>query len=150
MPNIKELFLDTNILIYYTNSQLPQHSLAVQAVDTAYQSGIELLVSPQVLREYLAANTKFIRNNPQLTYEKIRANFQTFLNQFRVLDDNRQVLNTLNNLLKTVTVAGRNIYDANLVATMQNYSIQHLLTNNPTDFAAFSSIITVLPLSPTV
>jgi predicted nucleic acid-binding protein len=150
MSNIKELFLDTNILIYYTNPQLPQHSLAVQSVDTAYQSGIELLVSPQVLREYLAANTKFIKNNPQLTHEKIRANFQTFLNQFRVLDDNRQVLNTLNNLLKTVTVAGRHIYDANLVATMQNYGIQYLLTNNPADFTAFSSIITVLPLSPTV
>lgn len=146
MPNIKELFLDTNVLIYYTNSQLPQHSLAVQTVDAAQQSGVELVVSPQILREYLAANTKLIKANSQLTHEKIRANFETFLNQFRVVDDTRQVLNALNNLLKTVSIAGRHVYDANIVATMQNYGIQHLLTNNPSDFAAFSSIITVLPL----
>lgn len=78
MSSIKELFLDTNILIYYTNPQLPQHSMAVQTLDSALQAGTELVVSPQILREYLAANTKFIKVNQQLTYEKIRANFQTF------------------------------------------------------------------------
>jgi predicted nucleic acid-binding protein len=63
MSSIKELFLDTNILIYYTNSQLPQHSMAVQTLNLALQAGTELVVSPQILREYLAANTKFIKSS---------------------------------------------------------------------------------------
>jgi predicted nucleic acid-binding protein len=42
--------------------------------------------------------------------------------------------------------AGRHVYDVNIVATMQAYGIQNLLTNNPGDFAPFASIITILPL----
>jgi predicted nucleic acid-binding protein len=144
--NISELFLDSNILIYYTNPQLPQHSIAVQTLDTARQSGVELIVSPQILREYLSANTKFISAGHQITLTRIRENFLAFQNEFRVLDDNRQVLTALNNLLQAVPIAGKQIYDANIVATMQAYGIQHLLTNNVGHFALFSAIITVIPL----
>jgi len=146
MLSISELFVDTNILVYYTNPQLPQHTAATQALDSARQNNTELIVSPQILREYLAANTKFVSAGHQITLNKIRENFQALLTQFRVVDDNSQVLNTLNNLLQTVSVAGKQIYDANIVATMQVYGIQHLLTNNVNHFVSFASIITVIPL----
>jgi hypothetical protein len=38
------------------------------------------------------------------------------------------------------------VHDVHIVATMQAGGVQRLLTNNPNDFAAFSHLITVLPL----
>jgi predicted nucleic acid-binding protein len=41
---------------------------------------------------------------------------------------------------------GKQVHDANIVATMLVYGIPKLLTHNTTDFARFSELITVLPL----
>ena len=52
----------------------------------------------------------------------------------------------LENLLQNFSVAGKQVHDANIVATMQLHGIRHLLTNNGEDFARFSQLITVVPL----
>jgi predicted nucleic acid-binding protein len=44
----------------------------------------------------------------------------------------------------------KQIYDANIVATMLTYDIPALLTNNTEDFARFTGAITVLPLQTVV
>ncbi len=45
--------------------------------------------------------------------------------------------------IKRSPVGGRQIHDANIVATMQVHSIQKLLTDNVADFRRFGSIITI-------
>jgi predicted nucleic acid-binding protein len=42
--------------------------------------------------------------------------------------------------------SGVRVHDVNIVATMQTGGVQHLLTNNLSDFAPFSHLITVLPV----
>jgi predicted nucleic acid-binding protein len=49
-------------------------------------------------------------------------------------------------LISSIAVAGRQIHDANIVATMQAHGIGRLLTHNTADFARFAAIITVEPL----
>ena len=44
-------------------------------------------------------------------------------------------------------IAGKQVHDANIVATMLVHGITQVLTHNITDFARFSSLITVLPLT---
>lgn len=48
------------------------------------------------------------------------------------------------NLIEQIAVAGRQVYDANIVATMQAYGISHLLTHNTADFVRFAAMIDVL------
>jgi hypothetical protein len=44
------------------------------------------------------------------------------------------------------TVSGKQIHDANIVATMIAYRIEYLLTHNVVDFERFTSLIHILPL----
>jgi predicted nucleic acid-binding protein len=49
-------------------------------------------------------------------------------------------------LCLAIPVGGKQIHDANIVATMQTYGIDKLLTHNTVDFARYQSLITVIPL----
>jgi predicted nucleic acid-binding protein len=44
-------------------------------------------------------------------------------------------------------IAGKQVHDANIVATMLVHGITQLLTQNIADFSRFSSLITVMPLT---
>ncbi len=52
------LFVDTNVLIYATNPRSPWRAGAIRALQTAHQQGLRMVVSPQVLREYIAAASR--------------------------------------------------------------------------------------------
>lgn len=43
-------------------------------------------------------------------------------------------------------MSGKQIHDANIVATMIAYRIEYLLTHNVVDFERFTSLIHILPL----
>jgi predicted nucleic acid-binding protein len=140
------IFLDTNILVYANVSESPLHEVALQAIQSRYDAGIELWMSRQVLREFLRTLTRpqaFINPRPVATVvERVRF-FQT---QFRVADDTSEVTERLLSLMQEITIGGKQVHDANIVATMLVYGIPRLLTHNTGDFARFSQLITVLPL----
>jgi hypothetical protein len=50
-------------------------------------------------------------------------------------------------LTDQIAVGGRQIHDANIVATMLTHGVTHLLTHNPNHFVRFASVITVVPLT---
>jgi predicted nucleic acid-binding protein len=81
-----------------------------------------------------------------LPLPKILENVRIFRNEFTVVEDNPFVLDALIEILKTIPVAGKQVHDANIVATMQVHGINHLLTHNTADFNRFFALITVLPL----
>ena len=146
MTGVDRLFVDTNILIYTTNESSPWHGLANAALQEARQLGVEVIVSTQVLREYLAAATRLSGTSSGIPLADIFENLQTFQREFTVVEDTRVVLATLINLAQNVPVAGKQVHDANIVAAMQVHGIRHLLTNNGEDFARFVQFITVVPL----
>jgi predicted nucleic acid-binding protein len=49
-------------------------------------------------------------------------------------------------LIARIAVGGKQVHDANIVATMQAHGIRQLLTGNVADFNRFSALIRVLPL----
>ncbi len=146
MTGFRELFIDTNVLIFCTNSLSPWHLAATQTLQTVREAGIELFVSPQVLREYLAAATRLNVTGGELQLEQILENVNSFQTEFTVLEDNDFVLSALIELLRNFPTAGRQVYDANIVATMQVHNVGHLLTHNLADFSRFSTLIQILPL----
>jgi predicted nucleic acid-binding protein len=63
-------------------------------------------------------------------------------------DETPEVTDRLLALLQVIPARGAQMYDAKLVATMQVYGIQQLLTGNEDDFVRFASVITIVPLGP--
>jgi predicted nucleic acid-binding protein len=53
-----KLFLDTNVLVYANVAETPLHLLALQTIENYYQAGVDLWISRQILREFLATVTR--------------------------------------------------------------------------------------------
>jgi predicted nucleic acid-binding protein len=140
------VFLDTNILVYANVEESPFHQVALQAIQTRYEAGVELWVSRQVLREYLATLTRPQQYANIHPIAELIGDIRLFQTQFRIAEDNLQVTERLLALMEQVPIGGRQVHDANIVATMQAYGIGQLLTHNVADFNRFSDFITLLPL----
>lgn len=146
MTDVKSVFLDTNILVFANVAEAPFHEIAHAANETRYNAGTELWISRQIIREYLATLTRpQTFSKPQPTSTAIeRARF--FQNRFRVAEDGPQVTEKLLELMEQVPIGGKQVHDANIVATMLIHGVHHLLTHNTADFARFSQFITVRSL----
>lgn len=140
------VFLDTNILVYANVSESSFHQAALQKIQNLYDTGIDLWISRQVLREFIVTLTRpqaFANPRPISTViERVRF----FQDQFRVAEDTPEVTANLLTLIEEISLGGKQVHDANIVATMLVYNIPQLLTHNTSDFARFANLITVLPL----
>lgn len=142
------VFIDTNILIYAHAALAPLHATAFSTLQSLAAAGVELWISRQTLREYLAGMTRpgvFTGTAPM---PSLLGDVRSFEAQFRVAEDGPAATVHLLNLLATISCGGKQIHDANIVATMLAHGIPNLLTNNVADFARFSTLITVVPLVP--
>lgn len=140
------IFIDTNVLVYATVVNAPLHEIARQVLQNLSAAGNDLWISRQVIREYLATLSRSQTFTTGLSIATLVADVQYFENQFLVAEDNFQVTQNLLNLIEQVPTAGKQIHDANIVATMQAYNIPILLTHNVADFKRFTPLITLLPL----
>ncbi len=142
------IFVNTNVLVYAAVSQAPFHAEARQAIHARRKAGDELWISRQVLREYLATlsrpQTFSILQPSEILIEDVRR----FQDCFLIAEDGPAVTSRLLELLGTLPVGGKQIHDANIVATMLAYDIPAVLTHNADDYARFAGIIAVLPLAP--
>ena len=147
-PAVDRVFVDANVLVYSTLGQTPLHTKALSTLATLRQASSELWISRQVLREYLAVVTRPAGVGMPIPMSAAVADVSYFQQAFQVADDQAAVTANLLNLLQQVPVGGKQVHDANIVATMQAYGIGKLLTNNVSDFARFAAIIAVAPLVP--
>jgi predicted nucleic acid-binding protein len=140
------IFIDTNILVYANIPAYSLHQLALQTIQSLIDAEVELWLSRQVLREFIVSVTRpQTYANPQ-PIELVVERVQFFENQFRIAEDSPQVTARLLELLQQIPTGGRQVHDANIVATMLTVGVNRLLTHNVEDFERFSEFITVLPL----
>jgi predicted nucleic acid-binding protein len=141
------VFLDTNVLVFADVIGAPLHAVALQAVRSRMNDRTNLWVSRQVLREYLSVMTReqgfAAPLSPGVAADRVLA----FEDLFQVADETPEVTAVLVRLLREVGARGRQIHDANVVATMLACGVPTLLTDNVQDFRRYESLITVLPLS---
>ncbi|GAC1519227.1 MAG: type II toxin-antitoxin system VapC family toxin [Herpetosiphon sp.] len=143
------VFVDTNVLVYATNTSSPWYLLARERLQEAKQQADDLIISPQIIREYLsfATRSSVVSGSPSMS-ETFR-NVHTFRTHFRVVQNTTLVLDHLIALLRVIPCAGKQVHDANIVATMLAYNVSHLLTHNVRDFGRFAQHITIMPLERT-
>ena len=145
---VNAVFLDTNVLVYASVIASPFYQQALPAIRNYAAAGTELWISRQVLREFLAVVTRPQFISPMSAAVAI-GQVQYFEAHYRIAEDGSLVTRYLLNLLQHIPIAGRQVHDANIIATMQAHGITHLLTHNTADFARFAHLITVAPLLPT-
>jgi predicted nucleic acid-binding protein len=143
-------FVDTNILVYANTSTAPLYSRAQEALMGLVDEGVELWISRQILREYLATLSRPQPFSSPVPSADLIADVTRFLSQFRIAEDGPSVTTNLLSLVATIPVGGKQIHDANIVATMQTHGLRRLLTHNTADFARFVPMIQIEPLVPVV
>lgn len=139
-------FVDTNVLVYAAALGAPLHRQALEELQRRHQSGQELWISRQVLREYLATLSRpqtFAQPTP---IPELTRDARYLLSHFRIAEDGPAVTEKLLHLLEKRSPGGKQVHDANVVATMAAHGITELLTHNVSDFARIADIIQVTPL----
>lgn len=107
------LFIDTNVLIYANLALSPFHVQATERLQELDEQGIELWISRQILREYLAGMTRAGDLTGQILVSSLVADVRYFANRFRVAEDGAQVTERLLTLMEQVPVGGKQVHDAN-------------------------------------
>jgi predicted nucleic acid-binding protein len=142
------VFVDTNVLVYSRIAHSPLQGNASAKLGSIAAAGHPLWVSRQVLREFLASMSRPGTLNVPTPMATHLADVRLFEATFPVAEDGPAVTAHLLNLLAAIPCAGKQVHDANIVATMLAHGIPNLLTHNVADFNRFAGRITILPLVP--
>ena len=141
------VFLDANVLVYASFDHVPWHDTAKDRLFRLGQAQVTFWTSRQVLREFLSATSRpgFLVPTPPASF--LRPLVEDFESRFRIAEDDREVTALLLELTENPGACGRQVHDANIVATMRRHGIATLLTHNTADFERYRPWITVLPLA---
>lgn len=138
-------FVDTNILLAATDEGRGEHAAARAALDDWPSAGASLYTSGQVLREYLAVATRPVANNGLgLPRESAVANARALQTRLHAVDESVKVTGRLLSLLDEIDCTGRQVHDANIVATMLVHGIHTIVTLNVSDFARFARHVSIV------
>jgi predicted nucleic acid-binding protein len=146
MKDGERVFIDTNILLRANIPTAPLHEAARKSVENLWDEGAELWISRQVLREYIVNVSREQGLFQPMPPATIEARISYFQRVFRIADDKQETTKHLLKLLQEIKFGGKQVHDANIVATMLSYNIPYLLTLNIDDFKRFSAYITLLPI----
>ena len=138
------MFVDTNVLVKGRILESPGHAAAREELETAFGDSEPLRINRQVLREYLAVVTRRQPWAVGITLEVALADVARFEDAFEVLEDGPAVTDRLLALCREVPVGGRQIHDANIVATMLAHGERRLLTFKTADFRRYGDRIELL------
>jgi predicted nucleic acid-binding protein len=135
--------LDTNVLLAATDEARAEHRAALKILN----SWPELYVSGQILREYLSVATRPVdKNGLGLKTADAIGNVRAVLERATLLADDSRVAHRLLNLLHDIDCCGKQVHDANIIATMLVHGIDTVVSMNTADFARFASHVSLVKL----
>ncbi len=135
------MFIDTNVLVKARIPAAPDHDAARAGLERAFAEPGPLRVSRQVIREYLAVVTRPQTWTAGISRAEAFDDVSRLLGSFEILEDGPSVTAALVGLCNEVMVGGRQIHDANIVATMLAHGERRLLTFNGADFRRYGDRI---------
>lgn len=140
------MFFDTNVLVCARFEAARGHHLARGNLTEAGVSGEPLRISGQILHEFLATVTRPQPWSPPVAMDGALRDVEVLEAQFEVLEDGPLVTGALQRLCREVAVGGKQIHDANIVATMLAYGERRLVTFNGADFRRYGVRIDLVDL----
>ncbi len=141
------VFLDTNVLVAASAEAHPSHAMAAGLVARLVSDRVPLVISVQVCREFLSVMTRQPLGAARaLTVAETLATLEGWRQPCAVLKEDDAVLAELLELVRKHDVKGKQVHDANIVATMRANGIDRLATLNAADFKRFEDEIALEPL----
>src|SRR4051812_40972347 len=113
-----KVFLDTNVLLRATIDGVQLHQEALALVEAQRDDGKELWISRQVIREYMVFITRPQAFFTPMSIEEVEERVKRIQSIFQVADETAAVTAQLLRLIKQYPTGGKQIHDANIVATM--------------------------------
>lgn len=141
MTGAESVFVDTNVLIYAAVAESPFCLRARGALKRLERSSAELWISRQIILEFLAQMTRAPR--PDFSSSQLLSTLRDFEGRFCIAEDQPLFTEQLVLLLSHVPTGGKQVHDANIVATMLAYGIPRILTFNVDDFRRFAAFVQV-------
>lgn len=132
------LLVDTSVLLEASNKARKQHAAALSVLETR-----DHLVFPsQVAREFLVVATRptavdGLGLSPKAALENLTA----FRRNVRLLPEEKPLLATLLRIVEDLSLEGKRIHDAHIVAAAVVHKVQWVVTLNSGDFQSFAKYV---------
>jgi predicted nucleic acid-binding protein len=140
--------LDTNVLLAATDEGRAEHDAALSVLNDWPGRGTTLYVSGQVTREYLSVATRpAVKNGLGLHLADALANVRALRGRASLLVEDGKVADRLLTLLDDTACGGKQVHDANIVATMLVHGIDAIITINLDDFMKFGRYVRLIRLN---
>ncbi len=140
--------LDTNVFLAATDEGRAEHDQALAIVNDWPARGTALYASGQIMREYLAVATRPAdKNGLGLALADALANVRAFRGRTTLLVEDGKVADRLLTLVEDIACGGKQIHDANVVATMLVHGIGTIVTINTGDFTRFGRHVRLVGLA---
>ena len=139
--------LDANILAYAVNADAPQHAASRDLLEAASDPSIELYVTSQILCELysIITNPRRVAVVSSTTQALSVISAILALPGIHVLPTPARAVAGWMQLLQRHPVTGGDVFDLQIVATMQSNGIQRIYTFNTDDFEVFSELAVLTP-----
>jgi predicted nucleic acid-binding protein len=139
------LFIDTNVWVAKIIEDHTFHGRAETELIRRGENGDVFCVSSQIIRELISVCTLGRNLSRPLKWEEIQQQLDAMLAQTVFLSESELSTRKLIELGSRYTVIGKQIHDANIVATMLAHGVTRLVTFNPDDFKRFTEIEFIVP-----
>lgn len=139
--------LDANVLAYAVNADASQHAASRALLEAASDPSITLYVTSQILCEFysLITNPRRVAVASSSTEALSVISAMLTLPGLRVLPIPARAVARWMQLLQRHPVTGANVFDLQIVATMQANGIRRIYTFNTDDFVMFQELAVVMP-----
>jgi len=142
-PSDGRIFVDTNVLASAVIPESPRFFHAQGLLRRLLRSDCEIWISRQVIREFTATLSRQDFFRQKFTARDLTAAGRNLMSRYVVAEDQEIITEQLFLLLEQVPCGGKQVHDANIVATMLAYGIPQLVTYNLEDFRRFAGFVAV-------
>lgn len=137
--------VDANVLVYALDADAPQHAAARALIEAARDAPTTLFVTSQILCEFYSIVTNARRVlKPRSPSDALSA-ISGLLAFLHVLPVPVHTVAGWLDLLRRHPLTGGDVFDLQIVATMQANGVQRIYTFNTADFEVFTELSVVTP-----
>lgn len=141
------ILLDTNILIYATDTTAPFHKNSKKLRDNGLQGTVSLCVTSQVLLEFFAVVTSSKRIVNPIEPQKAIEEIDKYLEAEKIIKiyPNKDTFSKIIDLSKKYNIKSQEIFDIQLVATMLSNNVTEIYTYDTGHFSKIKEILVLTP-----
>jgi hypothetical protein len=140
MTSVEPGIADTNVLVYALDADAPQHATARALLELARSGSVILYVTSQILCEFYSVVTNARRVARPRTPDDALNAISDLLAFLHVLPIPSRTVEGWMRLLRRHPVTGGDIFDLQIIATMQANGIARIYTFNTDDFSAIAKL----------